>query len=417
MRRNEYIIFLCFLLGITFLSQCAPKISYNYITDAQSLDEVASRFSVQKESKACSDPLSYAPYDHLLHPMRTVRINVHFMNNENKEYGFNEKDGPKYMHNLLNVANDKLSRNQKMNLPHGNDTDALSPQYRYKLWPIKGNNDGYLYHYDDEHCFFVNKGKNKNNYNKDVIKKYAIGTDSILNIFVIPHHPDSLATGKYKASRTGIALGTSLKIAGLCENREKPWKFSPLLNHEIGHIFGLRHSWYRNDGCDDTPVHANCWQPNDTEKCKDPVSNNMMDYNYSQMAITPCQLGKIHKTFASIDGELRGLVVPDWCNLDESQTIRVTGNDVWSGALDLSYNVVVESGATLEIKCRVSMPKNSSITVEPGGKLILNHCRIHNDCGDKWKGIKLKHTKNDSALVEYHGDVLLENVMQDSLPD
>ncbi len=413
MRRNEYIILTSLVIGLLLVSQCAPKIHYGYITNEQSLTELATRSDNNKDRKACSDPLSYAPYNHLLHPIRTVRINVHFMNSTSREHNFDEKTGPKYFHNLLNVANDKLSRNQKMNLPHGNDTDVLDPQYRYELWPIKNHNDGYLYHYDDELCFFVNKGKNKNNYNKDVIKKYAIGTDSILNIFVMPHHPDSLATGKYRASRTGIALGTSLKVAGLCENREKPWEFSTLLNHEIGHIFGLSHSWYKNDGCDDTPVHANCWAPNNTEKCKDPVSNNMMDYNNSQMAVTPCQLGKIHKTFASINHQLRGLVVPNWCNLDESQTIRIQEDDVWNGALDLSYNVVVEAGASLEIKCRVSMPRNSSITVEPGGTLILNDCRIHNDCGDEWKGIKLKNTKRETAKVEYHGDVLIENVQQD----
>ena len=395
------------------MSQCSPKVTYDYITNQSSLEEVASRAISPKKFKACADPLSYAPYDHLLHPMRTIRVNIHFMNDSNKEYGFTGEEGKKYMKNLINVANDKLTRNKKMNLPHGNDTDNLSPQYRYKLWPIKGMNDGHMYHYDDELCFFVNKGKNKNNYNRDVIKKYAIGTDSILNLFVMPHHPDSLATGKYKASSTGIALGTSLKLAGLCEHRDKPWKYSTLLNHEVGHIFGLRHSWYKNDGCDDTPVHANCWQPNNTEKCKDPVSNNMMDYNNSQMAITPCQLGKVHKTFASINSELRGLVVPDWCDLDESQTIRIEGDDIWSGALDLSYNVVVEAGASLEIKCRVSMPINSSITVEPGGTLILDHCRLHNDCGDEWKGIKMKHTRQDSSYVQYHGDVLIENVQQD----
>ncbi len=414
MWRNEYLIYLLLVLGILSISQCSPKLSYHQISNRQTLEQFASESNVSKKFKACADPLSYAPYDHLLHPTRTIRINVHFMNSRSKEHNFNGEDGKKYMKNLINVANDKLSRNPKMNLPIGNNTDNLSPQYKYKLWPIDGENDGYMYHYDDELCFFVNKGRNKNNYNRDVINKYAIGTDSILNIFVMPHHPDSLAKG-YKASSTGIALGTSLKLAGLCENREKPWKYSTLLNHEVGHIFGLRHSWYKNDGCDDTPVHPNCWQPNDTEKCKDPVSNNMMDYNNSQMAITPCQLGKIHKTFAGINNELRGLVVPDWCQLDKSEVIRINNNDVWSGALDLSYNVIVSSGSSLEIKCRVSMPKGSSITVEPGAKLILDHCKLHNDCGDEWDGIKIIHSKQDSAYVEYHGDVLIENVREINL--
>ena len=411
MRRNEYIIITFAFLSILLFNHCTTKVNEKVITNSLSLEQVATRSEVPKTSRACSDPLSYAPYDHLLHPMRTIRVNVHFMNDSSKEYNFNGEDGKKYINSLIKVANDKLSRNPKMNLPVDNDTPALSPQYRYEVRGIEGHNDGFMYHYDDELCFFVNKGRNKNNYNRDVVKKYAIGEDSILNLFIMPHHPDSLATGKYRASRTGIALGSSLKIAGLCENRKEPWKFSPLLNHEVGHIFGLRHAWYKSDGCDDTPTHPNCWEPSAKKGCEGPVSNNMMDYNNSQMAITPCQLGIVHKTFADINSDLRGLVVKNWCKLDTTQVIRITGDDVWSGALDLSYNVVVENGASLEIKCRVSMPEGSSITVKEGGKLILDHCRLHSDCGNNWNGIKLLHSKKDSAYVEYRGDIDIEDVL------
>lgn len=411
MRRNEYIIITFAFLSFLLFNHCTSKVSENIINNNQSLEEIATREEGPKERDNCREPLNYAPYNHLLHPMRTVRVNVHFMNDSSKEHNFNGKDGVKYMNTLIRLANDKLSRNFKMNLPVGNDTPALSPQYQYKVTPIEGNNDGFMYHYDDELCFFLNKGKNKNNYKRDVTKKYAIGTDSILNLFVMPHHPDSIATGRYKASTTGIALGTSLKLAGLCENRKEPWKFSTLLNHEVGHIFGLRHAWYKSDGCDDTPVHPNCWQPSNKKGCEDIVSNNMMDYNNSQMAITPCQLGIVHRSFADVNSELRGLVVKNWCKLDTSEVIRITGDDVWGGALDLSYNVVIEPGASLEIKCRVSMPEGSSITVKPGGKLILDRSRLHSDCGNSWKGIKLQHSKQDSASVVYHGDVLIEDVL------
>ena len=409
MRRNEYLIITFAFLSLFLLNQCTSKVSETVIGNTPVTD-VPTRATQAIAYKTCGDPLSYAPYDHLLHPMRTIRVNVHFMNDSSKKYNFNGDDGKNYMWLLIKLANEKLTRNAKMNLPVGNDTPALSPQYRYEVRKIEGHSDGYFYHYDDELAFFVNKGRNKNNYNRDVIKKYAIGADSILNLFIMPHHPDSLATGRYKPTSTGIALGTSLKVAGLCENREEPWKFSPLLNHEIGHIFGLRHAWYKSDGCEDTPVHPNCWQPSSKSGCE-VASNNMMDYNNSQMAITPCQLGIVHKSFADLDSELRGLVVKNWCKLDTSETIRITGNDVWEGALDLSYNVVVEKGASLEIRCRVSMPKGSSITVKEGGKLILDHCRLHSDCGKSWEGIKLQHSKQDSAYIEYIGESIIEDVL------
>ena len=56
--------------------------------------------------------------------------------------------------------------------------------------------------------------------------------------------------------------------------------------HELGHSLGLLHTWNQDDGCDDTPRNAGCWG--------DTCSNNMMDYNASQSALTACQLGIIH---------------------------------------------------------------------------------------------------------------------------
>jgi len=272
MRRNEYIILVFALLSILLFNHCTSKVSETVITSSQGLETVATRAEIKDRKRECREPLNYAPYDHLLHPMRTVRVNVHFMNDSSKKHNFNGEDGIKYMKTLIRLANDKLSRNNKMNLPEGNDTPALTPQYQYKVTGIEGKNDGFMFHYDDELYYFLNKGKAKNNYNRDVIKKYAIGTDSILNLFVMPHHPDSLATGRYRPTSTGIALGTSLKLAGLCENRKEPWKFSTLLNHEVGHIFGLRHAWYKSDGCDDTPVHPNCWQQGNKKGCEGAVS-------------------------------------------------------------------------------------------------------------------------------------------------
>jgi len=106
------------------------------------------------------------------------------------------------------------------------------------------------------------------------------------------------------------------------------------------------------------------------------------------------------------------LVIKNWCKLDTSEVIRIKDNDIWGGALDLSYNVVVEAGASLEIKCRVSMPEGSSITVEPGGELILDRSRLHSDCGNSWEGIKLRHTKQDSARIVFKGEVLIEDVLE-----
>lgn len=62
------------------------------------------------------------------------------------------------------------------------------------------------------------------------------------------------------------------------------------LRHEYGHNLNLRHSWISNDGCNDTPPNNNCWG-NGAQVC----SNNTMDYNNHQCALTLCQVSKMHK--------------------------------------------------------------------------------------------------------------------------
>ena len=357
----------------------------------------------------CNDPLAYVPDEHTID--QVVRINVHFMCSEDNEVGFKDKKGREYMYYLIKNANKRLRENHKMELPVNNKTPNLQPQYQYRLTgDQKEKEDGYYWHNDDELYYFINKGKNRNNYSRDVIEKYENGGDSILNIFVMPHHPDSVISKSYKPFGTGIALGNSLKIAGLVEHPEKPWEYATLLNHEVGHIFGLSHTWSSNDGCDDTPKHPNCWFPDGKNGCEGPTSNNMMDYNHSQMAITPCQLGIVHKNFARLDGKVRKFLVPQWCNLDPSSRILIQEDTHWYGGRDVNHHITIASGASLYIHCRLSMPKAGQIIVEPGGKLVVNDAKIHNSCGDQWNGIKLLKHGSKQGQLEITGKSTIENI-------
>ena len=364
--------------------------------------------------RKCGDISAYVPdTNHLaLSPMKYVRVNVHFVNANDSTQNYNWHRARDFGPKLIEEANTYLARNRKMWLPRGNDTPVLPTRYRYVLTTSAGfeANGGIYCHYDDELFSFVSRGRNRNNYDRGVIKKYGIGLDSIVNLFVMPHHPDSIRSSTYTVTAAGIALGSGVKLSGIFESRKHPNAFRGLVNHEIGHVLGLRHTWNSHDGCDDTPRHSNCWNRTDEPPCDTAASNNLMDYNANQHAWTPCQIGKIHMNFAREGSLARKMLQRNWCTVDENQTLIITDSMVWHGAKDLEGHLVIKQGATLEIRCRVSMPKNGFIRVEPGGKLILRGARLHNACHEDWLGIEVQSEKNKTAMVASDQHSVIENL-------
>lgn len=357
----------------------------------------------------CNNQLYYIPDS--LFSMKYIRVNVHFMDDSTGTRNFSMEEGKQFMRALIHNANQRLGENEKMNLPPDNNTPALQTRYRYSIHSagISPEDDGFYKHLDNELFYYVNKGKNRNNYDRRVLQKYSIGEDSIMNIFVLPHHPDSLLSKTYKAHGTGIALGTSLKMAGLYEHADQPWSFATLLNHEIGHILGLSHSWLKHDRCDDTPPHPNCWDNHGPPPCDEYFSNNMMDYNASQMAITPCQLGIIHKGFNKSGSRNRAFLKRDWCKADFSKTIVIDTSTNWYGARDLSHDIIVEEDIDLHIYCRLSMAENTMIILRPGAQLHLHDALLHNDCGLQWMGIEIQKTKKKEAQVFLYENAEIQN--------
>ncbi len=398
--------FFAFFFCLIFLGTCTRKIEVLHISSKAQIET----FSDSSAKEFCNDALNYVPDSNSF--VQIIRVNVHFLDAESGDKNFSLEAGRKYMNYLINNANDRLNRNHKMNLPEGNNTPAIHPKYQYKITASTNDpsDDGFYKHYDDELFYFLNKGKHRNNYDRSVIKKYSINEDSILNIFVLPHHPDSVRSKSYSPTATGIALGTSLKVSGLFERKDKPWVCATLLNHEVGHILGLRHAWLGNDGCEDTPKHRNCWAKTEDPPCNTTVSNNVMDYNNSQMAISPCQIGIVHKGFAKLNSKTRKLLEPLWCELDTSHTLVISDSTVWNGAKDLKHNILIRGGASLEINCRVAMPQSSKIEVEPGGVLVLNDAYLHNSCGEEWLGIFLYKSGNLEAKVRSSIETKIENI-------
>ncbi len=96
----------------------------------------------------------------------------------------------------------------------------------------------------------------------------------------------------------------------------------------------------------------------------------------------------------------------------------ITSNVTWSGTRYLTSGILVKSGATLTLDptARIYMPKDGSIRIEAGAKLLVDGATITNGCKDcMWGSIipmgnaSLSQTAANQATVVVKNGALIEN--------
>ena len=100
------------------------------------------------------------------------------------------------------------------------------------------------------------------------------------------------------------------------------------------------------------------------------------------------------------------------CSINKSvvRNLSTKGQVLKKYNLDKETFIIIQEGKTLRLSCRVHMPKGGKIIVHPDATLILNGCKIHNDCGEVWGGIDVLTKGKKIGVIEYLGRVEIENL-------
>lgn len=414
----------CLLLTLT---TCTPTITSRWLTTdelgilPQSYTDAPARQQQRRGGGPCFQYDQYTVDTSRLeqYPTQYMRVNVHWMNSRDSTQNVPEAEAAAWTQNILHAMNYALANNKKMLLPPRNNTPVHPINIQYVLTgrPNDPNDDGVYYHYDDSLYYYVHiNKKHANLFSRDVINKYGVQLDTVLNLFFMPHHPDSVASRTYSPGSVGVALHNAVKMAtrwrpDFLKDKNSYWRYRGVINHEVGHILGLSHAWTSSDGCDDTPVHPNrCYGSDSGPGCDSLASNNLMDYNNLQLAWTPCQIARAHLRLSDPTSHQRKLLQPRWCDYDATQDLTIRDTQVWENMRDLRGHLTIAAGGHLTIRCRTSLPRGGIITIEPGGTLILDGGRLHQDCGGTWQGIQIMTEGQRSGLFERTPDAVVADV-------
>ncbi len=184
-------------------------------------------------------------------------------------------------------------------------------------------------------------------------------------------------------------------------NSGADYSTSTTLAHEMGHNFGLIHTYtggntsancttngsdpFYLDDIYGLPAPGNCphnisW-PCGNQSITNKIENNMLGGNQCADYFSPKQIGTMHRSLKYMSS--RNYLKE--CYYDTNNPLNITSSENWNFDVLWDRDIVVNSGATLTLNCKLSMPQTSSITVKAGGILEIDG-EITNNCDGGWDG-------------------------------
>ncbi len=247
--------------------------------------------------------------------------------------------------------------------------------------------------YNVTHIYFYNDNVLFTSINDNAIYNYIAGID-----------PDRVTEGLPIIFNNGYYLGaggyaTSVGGAPLIHTFQTPaagdWFVFEHLRHEMGHTFGWHHTYAGGElsinPCsspdflsDVFPINNSHCSPNaNCNTCPEDAvnwSNNVLSSNspVGTTWMSPLQMGRrirnLHLPFNNVRSFAKEMIS------DHQFPWLITSNETWDFDIQMYRDIVVKSGNTLTIKCRVAMATDGKITVEKGAKLIVDGGEITGWC-------------------------------------
>jgi hypothetical protein len=353
-------------------------------------------------------------------PIQIIKVNIHWVTNKNNQNftpdGSNGTiNGNQIAQDLIFWANYNLSNvstNPLYSDPGKNFVGDA--RIRYEIYSNPNNPadlNGGIWYWDK-------------NFKDKEINSYPY-KDKVLNIVMHDNAVDDAYNGEAILDKSRIYLYRVQEK--FYNNATNIYFFPKVMNHELGHMCGLGHS-FENVPCagiDIDPIlECNATPPSIACSNGTSGSTNMMGYNAEQKSLSPCQWQKFYSFLAKNSVKW---VKPPCAETIETSDIIIDGHTetVWDEIKYINANIIIKTGSQLTLECKLFLGLEKRIIVERGAKLYVNSGTISSLCDGFWDGIHVHGNvykeqpiystqfnalaADDAGIVEISNASLIEN--------